>query len=204
MDNEKLNILKLLIENKDLKFSIRQIARQRNINYKSAYSNLLKLEKENVVDLERYGNTTLCSFNNRFNNSVFQVEYYRKNELLKNKTFAVLHKSLFEINSQFILLLFGSYVKGKETKNSDIDLLLISNNPKDVETQIGLLPLNIHLTDIDYKDFVLMLESKKFSVVSEAFQKNIILFGIEDYYRLVEKCLTPKESKKQNRMLGIT
>jgi hypothetical protein len=45
--------------------------------------------------------------------------------------------------------------------------------------------LAIHLTHIKYADFQAMLRSKEFTVVSEAIKKNIILVGIEDYYRMV-------------------
>ena len=97
----------------------------------------------------------------------------------------MLYNHLAKINEQFILLLFGSYAEGKQTKSSDIDLLLISNNPKPIETQVNLLPLNIHLTHITYENFESMLKSKEFTVVSEAGKNNILLFGIEDYYRLM-------------------
>jgi predicted nucleotidyltransferase len=185
MDNERLNILKLLIENKEKVFSIRQIGMQRKINYKSAYISLKDLAKEGVVDLKKQGNTTICSFNHKFNNSVFQVEYARLQELLKNKNFLVLYHRLAKINEQFVLLLFGSYSKGQQNKGSDIDLLLISSNPKNIEIQINLLPLNIHLTHVTYENFELMLKSKEFTVVSEAIKHNVLLFGIEDYYRLM-------------------
>lgn len=185
MDNERLNILKLLIENQEKVFSIRQIGIQRKINYKSAYTSLKDLAKEGVVSLKKQGNTTICSFSHKFNDSVFQVEYTRLQELLKDKDFLVLFNRLAKVNEQFILLLFGSYSKGQQTKGSDIDLLLISSNPKKIETQIDLLPLNIHLTHITYESFESMLKSKEFTVVSEAVKHNVLLFGVEDYYRLM-------------------
>ncbi len=185
MDNERLNILKLLIENQEKVFSIRQIGIQRQINYKSAYTSLKDLAKEGVVSLKKQGNTTICSFNHKFNDSVFQVEFTRLQELLKDKNFLVLYNRLAKVNEQFILLLFGSYSKGQQTKGSDIDLLLISSNSKKIETQVNLLPLNIHLTHITYENFESMLKSKEFTVVSEAVKHNIVLFGVEDYYRLM-------------------
>ncbi len=185
MGNERLNILKLLIENQEKVFSIRQIGIQRKINYKSAYMSLKDLAKEGIVTLKKQGNMTICSFNHEFNVSVFHVEYTRLQELLKDKNFLVLYNRLAKINEQFILLLFGSYSKGKQTKGSDIDLLLISNSPKPIETQIKLLPLNIHLTSITYENFEFMLKSKEFTVISEAIKYNILIFGTEDYYRLM-------------------
>lgn len=185
MDNERFNILKILIENQDKTFSIRQIAIIRKINYKSAYNAIQALAKEGIITLENKGNITLCMFNRKFNNSVFIVEDYRLHELLKNKDFLVMYNQIRKVNSQFILLLFGSYAKKTESKHSDIDLLLISNNPKPIERETRLLPLNIHLTSITYEDFTAMLKSKEFTVVSEAIKHNVLFFGIEDYYRLI-------------------
>ncbi len=186
MDNEKLNILKLLIEHQDKTYSMRQIALERKINYKSAYLNLKTLAKEGVVHLQELGNITICSFNQTWNASVFEVEYARLQALLKNKDFLVLYNRLAKINSQFILVLFGSYAKGQETKNSDIDLLLITDEPRSIEREIHLIPLKIHITHITYENFNIMLKSKEFTVVSEATKKNILLFGAEDYYRMIK------------------
>ena len=44
----------------------------------------------------------------------------------------------------------------------------------------------IHLTAVTYKDFIYMAKSKEFTVVSEAIKNNIILVGIEEYYRLLK------------------
>jgi len=185
MDNERFNILKLLIENQEKTFSIRQIAIIRKINYKSAYNAIQSLAKEGVISLENKGNITLCSFSRKFNDSVFIVEDYRLHELLKNKNFQIIYNRICKVNAQFILLLFGSYAKKQESKHSDIDLLVISNDAKPIEVQIKLLPLNIHLTSITYENFIALLKSKEFTVVSEAIKHNILLFGIEDYYRLI-------------------
>ena len=185
MDNEKLNILKLLIENQETPFSIRKISQLRKINYKSAYYALKNLEKEGIADLKHSGNTTLCSFNRSFNESVFIVEYERRKELFRDKNFLVIYNDLRRVNMPFIALLFGSHAKGKETKHSDIDLLVIAEDFKPIERVLSRFPLKIHATDIRYKDFVEMLKSREFTVVSEAIKRNIILIGIEEYYRMM-------------------
>jgi predicted nucleotidyltransferase len=186
MDNEKLSILRLLIGNQEENLSIRQIALKRKINYKSAYNAVRKLEKEGVIDLKKHGNTMLCKFNLNFNASVFIVEYAKLQELLENKNFRVIYNRISSINSQFIMLLFGSYVRKENTKYSDIDILSVSDNRKEIEKEVALLPFKIHFTAVNYKDFIAMLKSKEMTVVSEAVKKNIILFGIEDYYRLIK------------------
>lgn len=186
MVNEKINILKLLIGNKDKKLSIRKISKIRKINYKSAYNALKKLEKENIVNLEKIGNTTICSFNQNFNETVFEAEYKRREDVFRNKNLLVIQKNLSELNFSFIVLLFGSYAKGTQNKYSDMDLLTIGGDSKKIESAISSFPLNIHLTPITSEEFITMAKSKEFTVVSESLKKNIILIGIEEYYRLLK------------------
>ena len=181
-------ILKYLIENKQKKFSIREIAIALDIDYKPVYLNIKKLFNEGSASIEVRGNTKLCSFSEVFNGEVFNVESKRKKELLENKDFLIMYNRLRKINKQFILLMFGSQVNKTASKHSDIDVLAIASNEeiKHIENEINLFPYNIHLTAITYDEFIQMLKSKEFSVVSEAIKKNVLLFGTEDYYRIIE------------------
>ncbi|MBI3035773.1 hypothetical protein HYY71_05620 [Candidatus Woesearchaeota archaeon] len=120
MTNEAYNILRILIENPDEKYSIRKLSKLRKINYKSAYQALMKLEKEGVVHLERLGNTISCSFSKRLNPSVFAVEYGRREEILKDSNLNIMCQNFKAIPHQFVLLLFGSQAKKAATKHSDI------------------------------------------------------------------------------------
>tara|TARA_Y100000310_G_C20490674_1_gene719049 strand:- start:166 stop:720 length:555 start_codon:yes stop_codon:yes gene_type:complete len=181
MVNEKQELLKILIEDKDKKFSIRKLSLIRKINYKSAYLAIKKLEE---VKRENLGNTTLCSFKNILTPLTFQVEFERRQKTLKNKDLNIIYSRLKELNFPFIALLFGSQLKNP-TKHSDIDILIITEN-KEINQTLQLIPLNIHQTIISYKEFIQMTKSKEFSVVSEANKKNIILIGIESYYQLLE------------------
>jgi len=187
MVNEKYEILKLLIENQDEIYSIRKLSQIRNINYKSAYNAIKQLEKEEIINCEKIGNTTSCKFNKRFNQSVFIVEFLRRKEFLKNKNFKVIYNDLKKIESLFIVLIFGSQVKGTHTKNSDINILIIADDAREIESKLSLIPLRLHIITISIKELMSMAKSKEFTVVSEAIKNNIILIGIEDYYRLLEK-----------------
>lgn len=186
MVNETIEILKLLISKREERFSIRKISQIRKINYKSAYNALKNLEKENLAILQKTGNTTICSFNNNFNESVFEAEDLRRKELFKNKDFLIIYNRLSELKFPFIALLFGSQAKGIAKKHSDIDILTIGGDEKEIRTTLSLLPDKIHLTSINYSDFINMAKSREFSVASEAIINNIILIGIEEYYRLLK------------------
>ena len=89
----------------------------------------------------------------------------------------------------FLLLVFGSCVSGKFSKGSDVDLMLIADDHdlvKKVGKIVSLIPLNIHLVDFNSKEFISMLKTTDFNVGKEAVENNIILFGIEDLYRLLQ------------------
>jgi len=183
----KQKILRYLIDNKDRSFSINEISKALKIDYKLIHTNINKLSEEKSIKVEDFGNTRRCSFDNAFNDDIYSVENQRRKDLLKNKDFLIIYNHLKEINRQFIMLMFGSQIKGTAKKHSDIDLLLISDEEgaKIVSSQLDLLPNHIHLTPVTYDGFMSMIKSKEFTVVSEAIKNNIILIGVEDYYRLL-------------------
>lgn len=186
MANETIEILKLLISSREERLSIRKISQIRKVNYKSAYLALKTLEKKKLVNMEKTGNTTICSFGNNFDELVFQAESFRREELFRNKDFLILHNRLSELKFPFIAILFGSHAKGNAGKHSDIDILSIGGDEKKIRAALSLLPDQIHLTATSYESFIRMAKSKEFSVVSEAIKNNVILIGIEEYYRLLK------------------
>jgi hypothetical protein len=186
MANETIEILKLLMSRREERLSIRKVSQIRKVNYKSAYNALKTLEKRKLVNMEKTGNTTICSFSNNFDELVFQAECLRREELFRNKDFLILHNRLSELKFPFIALLFGSQAKGNADKHSDIDILSIGGDEKRIRATLSLLPDKIHLTATSYESFIRMAKSREFSVVSEALKNNIILIGIEEYYRLLQ------------------
>jgi predicted nucleotidyltransferase len=186
MEND-VKILKLLLDKRDEKFTINKIAKILKINYRIAYERVGVLEKEHLLGITRIGNSKICEFTYEFNGKVYEAEFYRREDLFRrNKDFLVIYKRLAELNFVFIALVFGSYARGAENKHSDIDILAIGGNEKEIHATISLLPDKIHLTAVSPEDFVHMAKSKEFTVVSEAIKNNIILIGKEEYYRLLK------------------
>ena len=181
----EIKILKILIGNMEEKFTIKKIAERAKVNYRIAHEKVSQMEKEGLVKVVKTGNAKVCEFTNKFDKSVFEAEDERRGDLLKNKDFLVLYKRLSELRFPFIALLFGSHAKGKANKHSDIDLLTIGGDEKEIRSIISLWPEKIHLTSVTYKNFIHMAKSREFTVVSEAIKNNIILVGIEEYYRLL-------------------
>ena len=187
----KDKILKFLLSSKNNEFTIRSISKNISVDYKTVYLITKELIKTGIINSKKIGQTILCSINqNKFNSDVFRAELIRREELFKNKNLLVLHNYFKDIEEPFfVLLLFGSYASGKQRKGSDIDLVLIAddeNIKKQVKSRLSLIPLKVHLIDFNSKEFLSMLKTTEFNVGKEIFNNNIILFGIEDYYRIIK------------------
>lgn len=189
--HSKLKVLKFLLSNKKEEFSIRVIAKSISVDYKTVYLIVKELIENKVIRAKKAGQTILCSINQKkFNGGIFSAEMIRREELLRSKDLYVLCDYFKDIKEPFfILLLFGSYANKKNRMGSDIDLMLITDNEKikeQIKNKISLTPLNIHLLSFTSLEFLSMIKTTEFNVGKEAFNNNIILFGIEDYYRLIK------------------
>jgi predicted nucleotidyltransferase len=184
--NSEITILKLMLNHKEESFTIRSISKNTKINYRIAYEKVMLLEKEGLINITTAGSSKLCIFTGEFNRKIYETEVERQKDLFRNKDFLILKNRLSELKFPFIALLFGSYAKGTANKHSDIDILAIGGDEREIKTAITLLPDKIHLTCITYENFIHMAKSKDFTVVSETIKNNIILIGIEEYYRLIK------------------
>lgn len=185
----ELKIVKHFIKNKKPK-TIREIAQQIKADYRIIHTAIQRLIEKKVLKVQTIGKSSLCSLNEKyFGISIYEAENERREEILKNKNINQLYKEImFKVKtSSFILLLFGSYSKNKQTKLSDVDLLFISNE-NNFETKISdilsLLPLKTHALVFTEEEFIRMKDAKKSNVIQEAIESNIILYGIEAYYRM--------------------
>jgi predicted nucleotidyltransferase len=157
-----------------------------SINYRIAHEKIKTLEKEGLIKTEKAGKALLCSLAKKYDEKIYLAENLRRKELLKNKDFEIILKRFKEAKQNYILLLFGSYAKRTQTKHSDIDLLAITENDKEIIEISETIPKKIHLTTTTYKNFINMIKLKDINVGNEAQKNNIILIGIEEYHRLIE------------------
>ena len=188
MKTENKIIRAFLEENKEM--TIREIAKGIRADYRITHIAVQRLINKKIIKVKSVGKSSFCSLNQSYYGlEIYQAEAERKDNLLKNKNINQLYKEVIsKINTTlFIFLIFGSYAKGKATKASDIDLMFISNE-KDFEDRIqeilSLLPLRTHISVFTEKEFQNMLFSRESNVVKEAVYNYIIIYGIENFYRL--------------------
>ena len=184
----EIEIIKLFIREKKPK-TIREISRALEKDYKIIHTAVQLLVNKSIIITETIGSSTLCRLSNNYGIEVYTAESERREKILQNKNIEQINK---EINTKiktsfYILLLFGSYAKNKQTKNSDIDLIFISNE-KDFENKvsdiINLIPLKVHALTFTEEEFIRMNNNKELNVVKEAIENNIILYNTEGYYKI--------------------
>lgn len=188
MKTEKKVIKALLEENKGM--TIREISRKINSDYRITHTAVQRLINKKIIITKTIGKSSLCNLNEHYySHDIYNAEDERKKLLLKNKDINQLYKEVIKKieTSFFILLVFGSYAKGKHTKNSDIDLLFISNEmgfEERISNILSLIPLKVHVLVFNEKEFRRMLDSKGLNVAKEAIANYIILYGIENFYAI--------------------
>ena len=180
-------ILKFLIELKK-PLTIREISKRIGSDYRITHTAVQRLLDKKILLAEKVGKSSLCTLNTSYYGpEIYAAENERREAVLKNRNMQQLYNEVLAKigTSQFIFILFGSYVGGKQTKSSDIDMMFISNE-KDFEKKIAdilsLLPLKTHCLVFTEEEFARMKNSHSPNVVKEVMKKNIILYGTEQYY----------------------
>ena len=90
----KEKILKKLIENNDTSFSINELSKKTKIDYKLAYTNVLKLKDEGVIYYKKLGNRNEIKFKFSYNDTVLNVELEKLNDIIKNKNLKMIYKTI--------------------------------------------------------------------------------------------------------------
>ena len=190
-------ILTLLLDNPEKHLSIRGIARELGKSYALVYNNIEDLRREGIIVKMKAPPAQLITIN-EFTpvHILIDIEIKKKNKLLKQYPWTKVMLDDIHSNAEqlfFILLIFGSYAKGTQTKKSDIDILIITptkDEIKDIENSVKRVYTKVskNLVIVDVKDFMEMLKNtEELNVSNEARKHHIILYGTEQYYQIIKK-----------------
>ncbi len=192
----QLKIIGLLLST-EIPLSIREISRRLNQSYPLIYNNIQDLYKKKVVLKQEFPPAQIITLH-----PLAPAEFMINAEALKRDNFLHRHKwlklflrdfSAFSPTSFYSLLVFGSYAKGKESKNSDLDLLLIIPrfvNPEEFNSVLSRSYTKIkkHAIIVKESDFLEMLARPlELNVGNETIKNHVILYGAEQYYASLKK-----------------
>ena len=181
-----LKILGLYTDNYKKSIHLREIAREVRIDVKTTQLQLKKLEKINVLSSTIKGKNKeyVLNLNNLTTKyylimaEIFaSIIYLQKNFLIK--------KVINEIENKIDdpIILFGSFVKGGHTKESDIDLFVISEKKIDKKMLHGVSSLvgrDISIKSTNGSKFLSGLKNRD-PLINEVVSDHIILKGADRF-----------------------
>jgi predicted nucleotidyltransferase len=185
MDN-KLKIINYLGKNKGKKFTMHELSSLINIPYATFHRTISKMP--DLLIKEKAGKATLIEINDipiikpylAISSEEEKKEYLKKSPLIS--------KISSEIESNDIVILFGSYANKTENEKSDIDFMVIN---KDGRKSMSfskyeiLFRKKINPIFITEKEFKQMLKEKEENVGKQALSNHIILNNPEKFWGLV-------------------
>ena len=175
----KIKLIRTLYNFKDKSFTLNELSKYSNITRQGITKVLDDLNGMNFIKLERVGNSIVIKLNrSEFINEILKIYDLEKNTL--NKLIETI-KSCFKGKKVASLALFGSVVKGEEEFNSDIDLLIITDNQKLASEISGKCNLeiinkfgNVLMPYILTKD-----KFKKSNIRTDVIKNHILILGKE-------------------------
>ena len=168
-----------------------EVSKLLNIPYATFHRIVSKLK--DLLTSEVVGQTKLITINKEKDTIIAHLTIAsdeEKQEFLKSQV--QINQLSKEINTNDVVLLFGSYAKGTQTKNSDIDLLII-NTKGDRTVSFSKYELifnkKINPIFITKKEFKLMLSDKEENVGKQALKNHIILNNPQKFWEVTINAL---------------
>lgn len=171
--NYKIQIIKsLLLENNH----VRGLAKLINTNQTTIARKLNELYEENIVDFIIRGKNKVFFLKKNLESKQYCciMEQFKIIELVnKYPKFRRIIEHIRKDDKLHLAVLFGSYAKGLEKKDSDIDIYVNTRSSK-IKDSLSLIDSRINVKIGLYDD--------KSLLIKEINKNHIILKGTEDYY----------------------
>lgn len=171
--NKELEVVSLYLGNYGSRFYLRQISQLSGLPLKTCQNTLNALEKAKILRSKIEGKNKYFSLNLgnlKTKSFLLQAEIYKTDAFLEK--YPEIKLFLKSINTNTPVIVFGSFANLTAKKDSDLDLLIISE--KEVELQSHLLPFKIHRIDLTEKSFLKAMKEQE-ALIKEIEGKHVIL-----------------------------
>lgn len=149
----ELNYLKIFFEEPEKEFHLREIARIFKKNPVTIKKYLHGFVKSGILSLKKERGFFLYSSNSESENYKELKKHYNREKLINSEIIDLIKK---EFNLPTIII-FGSFERGEDNKNSDIDVCIISEEKKEINKDLKkyekILNRNIQLHIFTKKQF---------------------------------------------------
>lgn len=182
------------------RFTFKQIKECSGKNSESyVYSSLKKFVKSGLLKEHKVGNVIqyyleLSSMKTR-SYCGFILEYVSHNR--KHIPYADLEELASKIPVHYYtIIVTGSYSRNKQNENSDIDIVILVDDSADVRKVYAELRFfcemnipQIHIYVFKKSEFLIMLLDKKHNYGKEIVKNNLILYGGQAYYKIMDEAM---------------
>lgn len=190
----ELKIMDLFRNDIFLKTSIRELTKKlKSKSYQRIHEAVAELVKKNILSSQKIGSTNLISLN-LSREAILLASFLDEKE--GNKMTNCQKILAIKEITDYLILVTGSYAKGKQTKTSDMDLVIIIPDKEDVvsvqklvENKTMLFVPPIHLYVFRKKDFIEMLKDKSGNYGKEIVKNRVMLKNAQIFYELVSEAI---------------
>lgn len=191
----EMRVMRIYTSDYSAKIHVREISRMVKASHRTVSSILSRLESRGIMRREQVGRSTQYSLN--FENTITK-DYIKAAESFWKIRFLEKHftikKLIGEISNDLKntpLILFGSYAKGRETKESDIDILIVKTGEeklaaKKISEFAETYKINIQLQKASPENFEAGVKERD-NLVVEIMKSHIILnnadFFVDIFWR---------------------
>lgn len=153
---------------------IRELAKELNLIPSTIMRMTNKLEANNVVDFKTEGKNKVFFLKSspEAQTHLYMAEYYKLFKILKNPKIRYIVKKIQEKTNSELIILFGSYAKGTQVKESDIDIYVETDSNKlkedimmissDLSVKIGTFGKDSYLGKEIIKDHIIIQNVERF------------------------------------------
>lgn len=186
-------ILNLFRKDIFLSMTIRKLSIMLKKDYPSTHAAVKELSAAGIIIVKKVGNAKVCTIS--LSTLVISVLSFLDEQDALSKKIPNMQEILgFKELADDIILVTGSYAKGIQTKQSDIDLVIITNGKvlekqKLIETLTALFMPKVHPIVISYADFIVMLLEKRASFAKEVFKNRLVFRNASRYYGLLKEAI---------------
>jgi len=199
LTKEQMNILGVFHSNIFAELTFKQIKEQSKQKSNNIVQIALKeFQKQDLIKPKTMGDVTAYSLNLDTNLAISYLNLINQGEISKRKfpkeVLSEIQKRVFKQTEFFILIVFGSYAKGKATEKSDLDIAVIVETEK---TKNEITPFletikRREIKPIDYhiftrSEFLEMLKADVENVGKQIYKNNLIYYGYIEYCNLIRR-----------------
>ncbi len=188
VNNTDLKVLSLFTKRYDREYYIREVEKLLNVSSRTALVTLAKLEKKGILESESKGKIKIYSIKKSSLSREFFVlaEQYKRIQFLEENH---LIKEVLEKADAFmrgIVIVFGSFAKGIQKDDSDLDLFIVGKYDEHKIKEVG----KKYGIDINIKSYPMKIFEKELHddiLLNEIMDSHVLIDDAEGFVRRVVK-----------------